>query len=62
MAQEKVPPIPCCRANHCWEQTHANCLDQETEYARWIVEAWEQLLERRFRFDIDPENALVAAG
>jgi hypothetical protein len=39
-----------------------NCLDQETEYARWIVEAWEQLLDRHFRSGRDPENALVAQG
>jgi hypothetical protein len=37
-----------------------NCLDQETEYARWIVEAWEPLLDRHFRSGRDPENALVA--
>jgi len=37
-----------------------NCLDRENEYARWIVEAWEQLLDRHFRSSTDPENALVA--
>jgi hypothetical protein len=39
-----------------------NCLDRETDYAGWIVEAWEQLLDRHFRSRIDPENALVAQG
>jgi hypothetical protein len=39
-----------------------NCLDRENEYARWIVEAWEQLLDRHFRSSTDPENALVAQG
>src|SRR6516225_5099988 len=39
-----------------------SCLDQETEYGRWIVEAWEQLLDRYFRSQRDPENALVAQG
>jgi len=39
-----------------------NCLDKETEYARWIAEAWEQLLDRHFRSRRDPESALVAQG
>ncbi len=39
-----------------------NCLDQDSKYARWIVEAWEQLLDSHFRSSRDPENALVAQG
>jgi hypothetical protein len=39
-----------------------NCLDQDTTYAGWIVEAWEQLLDRHFRSIRDPEDALVAQG
>jgi hypothetical protein len=36
-----------------------DCKDQETDYARWIVEAWEQLLDDHFRRVKDPENALA---
>jgi hypothetical protein len=36
-----------------------DCVDQETGYARWIVEAWERLLLDHFRNLQDPENALV---
>lgn len=38
----------------------ANCRDRETDYARWIVEAWEHLLDDHFTTLRDPENALVA--
>jgi hypothetical protein len=37
-----------------------DCEDQETSYPRWIVEAWERLLDDHFRMMKDPENALVA--
>jgi len=36
-----------------------DCKDQETDYPRWIVEAWEQLLENHFRIRKDPGDALV---
>jgi hypothetical protein len=36
-----------------------DCKDQETDYPRWIVEAWERLLVDHFRNIKDPENALV---
>jgi len=36
-----------------------HCLDQKTDYARWIVEVWESLLETHFRNVRDPENAMV---
>jgi hypothetical protein len=36
-----------------------DCEDQETNYPRWIVEAWERLLDDHFRIMKDPENALV---
>jgi len=36
-----------------------DCKDQETDYPRWIVEAWERLLEDHFRATKDPEDALV---
>jgi hypothetical protein len=36
-----------------------DCEDQETDYPRWIVEAWEHLLDDHFRGTKDPENALV---
>ncbi len=36
------------------------CEDQETTYPRWIVEAWERLLDDHLRMVKDPENALVA--
>jgi len=39
--------------------TPVNCKDQKTSYPRWIVEAWERLLEDHFRNIKDPENALV---
>ncbi len=35
------------------------CKDQETDYPRWVVEAWERLLNGHFRNIKDPENALV---
>jgi hypothetical protein len=35
-----------------------DCKDQDTDYPRWIVEAWEQLLDNHFRNIKDPENAL----
>lgn len=37
-----------------------NCKDQETDYARWIVEAWERLLQNHFRNIKNPENALIS--
>lgn len=37
-----------------------DCKDQETDYPRWIVEAWERLLIDHFRNIKDPENALVS--
>ncbi len=36
-----------------------NCKDQETDYARWIVEAWERLLLKHFRSFENPQNASV---
>jgi hypothetical protein len=38
------------------------CKDQETGYARWIVETWERLLDDHFRKITAPENALVTRG
>jgi hypothetical protein len=37
-----------------------DCKDQETDYPRWIVEAWERLLVDHFRNIEDPENAFVS--
>jgi len=37
-----------------------DCKDQDTDYARWIVEAWERLLENHFRNIKDPDNALIS--
>jgi hypothetical protein len=37
-----------------------DCKDQDTNYPRWIVEAWERLLNDHFKGDKDPENALVS--
>src|SRR5208282_1261616 len=37
-----------------------DCTDQETDYPRWIVEAWERLLVDHFRNIQDPVNALVS--
>jgi len=37
-----------------------HCRDQKTDYARWIVEAWESLLDTHFRNIKDPENAMVS--
>lgn len=37
-----------------------DCQDQETDYALWIVEAWERFLIGHFRNIKDPENALVS--
>jgi len=36
-----------------------DCKDRETDYARWIVEAWERLLADHFRSLKDPEDALA---
>lgn len=36
-----------------------DCKDQETDYPRWIVEAWIQLLDEHFRRIRDPEDAVV---
>jgi hypothetical protein len=41
-----------------YKPTH--CKDQKTDYPRWIVEAWESLLERHFRDEKDPEDAMVS--
>jgi hypothetical protein len=35
------------------------CKDQKTDYSRWIVEAWSQVLDSHFSSIRDPENALV---
>ncbi|PYV66642.1 MAG: hypothetical protein DMG96_41770, partial [Acidobacteria bacterium] len=40
--------------------TPVDCKDQETNFPRWIVEAWERLLFDHFRNVTDPENALVS--
>lgn len=37
-----------------------DCKDQQNDYARWVVEAWERLLSEHFRNIKDPENALVS--
>ena len=37
-----------------------HCQDQKTDYARWVVEAWENLLNAHFRSIKDPENAMVS--
>jgi hypothetical protein len=37
-----------------------NCKDQESDYPRWIVEAWERILDNHFRNLRNPENALVS--
>ena len=37
-----------------------DCKDQQTDYARWIVEAWERLLSEHFRNIKNPDNALVS--
>ncbi len=37
-----------------------NCKDQKTDYARWIAEAWERILEDHFKNTEHPENALVS--
>jgi hypothetical protein len=37
-----------------------DCKDQQNDYARWIVEAWERLLSEHFRNINDPDNALVS--
>jgi hypothetical protein len=36
-----------------------DCKDQETDYPRWIVEAWMQLLDEHFRRIRNPEDAVV---
>ena len=33
-----------------------DCKDQETDYARWIFEAWERLLANHFRSLENPQN------
>jgi len=40
--------------------TPADCKDQDTNYPRWIVEAWERLLSGHFKGDKDPEDALIS--
>ncbi len=37
-----------------------DCKDQETDYARWVVEAWERILADHFRNLKDPENAFAS--
>ena len=37
-----------------------DCKDQKTDYARWIAEAWERILEHHFKNTENPENALVS--
>jgi hypothetical protein len=37
-----------------------NCKDHKTDYARWIAEAWERILEDHFKNADNPENALVS--
>jgi hypothetical protein len=37
-----------------------HCQDQKTNYARWIVEVWESLLDTHFRNIKDPTNAMVS--
>lgn len=37
-----------------------DCKDQKTDYARWIAEAWERILEDHFKNTENPENALVS--
>jgi hypothetical protein len=36
-----------------------NCKDQETDYAQWIVEAWERLLLNHFRNLENPESPAI---
>lgn len=40
--------------------TPVDCKDQDTNYPRWIVEAWERLLANHFRNIKDPENAMIS--
>src|SRR5439155_16138579 len=37
-----------------------DCKDQDTDYPRWIVEAWEQLLLNHFQTRKNPDDALVS--
>jgi len=37
-----------------------HCKDQKTDYARWIAETWEKLLEDHFKALRAPDNAMVA--
>lgn len=37
-----------------------NCKDQDTDYPRWVVEAWERILDDHFRQIEDPEDASVS--
>jgi hypothetical protein len=39
-----------------------DCKDQDTDYARWIVEAWERLLTNHFRNLENPQNASIAVS
>ena len=36
-----------------------DCKDQDANYPRWVVEAWERILDDHFRQIEDPENASV---
>lgn len=47
--------VPDKRSRH----KPTDCKDQETDYLRWIAEAWERLLVDHFRNIKNPENALV---
>jgi hypothetical protein len=39
-----------------------DCKDQDTDYARWIVEAWERLLTNHFRNLENPQNASIVGS
>ena len=39
-----------------------DCKDQDTDYARWIVEAWERLLANHFRNLENPQNASIVGS
>jgi hypothetical protein len=47
---------PSLWETYLWEEVLPN--DQETDYPRWIVEAWERLLANHFRID-NPQNASI---
>ncbi|HTT23512.1 MAG TPA: hypothetical protein VMG82_31580, partial [Candidatus Sulfotelmatobacter sp.] len=39
-----------------------DCKDQQTNYARWIVEAWKRLLTNHFRHLENPQNASIVGS